>query len=41
MTLAQTAISLGAADYVEKPSLDNIAQGGKRFHETKSKKDEK
>jgi chemotaxis protein methyltransferase CheR len=28
MTLAQTAISLGAADYVEKPSLDNIAQGG-------------
>lgn len=28
MSLAQKAISLGASDYVEKPSLDNIAQGG-------------
>ncbi len=28
MSLAQKAISLGAADYVEKPSLNNIAQGG-------------
>jgi chemotaxis response regulator CheB/chemotaxis methyl-accepting protein methylase len=28
ISLAQKAISLGAADYVEKPSLDNMVQGG-------------
>ena len=27
-TIAQKAIALGAADYVEKPSLENIAQAG-------------
>lgn len=28
LSLAQKALSLGAADYVEKPSLENIAQAG-------------
>jgi chemotaxis response regulator CheB/chemotaxis methyl-accepting protein methylase len=27
-TIAQKAISLGAADYIEKPSLENLAQAG-------------